>query len=110
MNSITFPEVNKVFAEGNEDYEAHCFIGNSRKGGQNIVSCYRLSFRERLLVLVTGRIWVNITSGNGKLYPMYLSAIKQHVILSRKQARKRNEAIKKAEAKDSESSNHMKAV
>lgn len=103
MKAVRFPECNTVFAEGNEDHETYAFVDNSKKGNKDIVSCYRLSFLERLLVMVTGRMWVNITSFNGKLHPMRLSIIKQTMILTRKQARNRNKAVEEAKSKENPS-------
>ena len=108
MNSVKFPECNTVYAEGDRDYQTHSFVDNSLRGNKNIVSCYRLTRLERLWVLITGRVWVNIASGDGKLRPMYLSVVKRDVILSRDQARKRNKAISKNQ--DSKSPDKLKAV
>ena len=95
MKSFKFKEVNTVFAEDNEQLETHSFVDNSIKGNKDIVSCYSVSFKEALLMLVTGKIWVNVTSFNGKLHPMRLSAVKKDMILTRKQARSKNKAIEK---------------
>lgn len=110
MKSIIFKEVNTVFAEGNEQLETHSWVDNSINGNKDIVSCYSVSFKEALLMLVTGKIWVNVTSFNGKLHPMRLSAIKKDMILTRKQARNKNKDVEKAKVKEDSAAPSMHAV
>jgi len=98
MKSFKFIECNAVFAKGNEEYEAHAYVDHSPKGKKDIVTCYTLTKMERLMVLLTGKIWVNITSVNGKLRPMRLSVLKQHMLTSSKQRKKNKKAQKKMKA------------
>lgn len=98
MKSFKFKDCNIVFAEGDLNHEAHAYVDPSPKGNKDIVLCYALTRMERLMVLLTGKIWVNITSMNGKLRPMRLSTLKIDMLTSRKQ-RKKKEKAEKAEKK-----------
>lgn len=60
---IRFPEQNKVLAPPPEtkDYEiAPLPIWTD---GEQCVSCWKLSWRERLHALITGRVWCAVLSG-----------------------------------------------
>ena len=89
MRSFKFKEVNKTFAEGDEQYKAHAFVDPSINGQKDIVTCYTLTWREKLMIILTGKVWVNITSVNGLLRPMRLSVIKKEFLLTRKQGEKK---------------------
>ena len=93
MKPYKFPEINTVFAEDNPQFKTFAYVDRSRKGSKDIVICYKMTFMEKLMILLTGKIWVNITSGDGKLRPMRLSVLKQDMLTSRKQ--RKIEKIKK---------------
>ena len=40
---------------------------------ERVISCWSMSFRERLKVLFTGRIWVHVLNFKQNLQPQYLS-------------------------------------
>jgi len=94
MKNHKFPEINTVFAEDNPQYKTSAYVDPSPKGSKDIVVCYKMTRMERLMVVLTGKVWVNITSGDGKLRPMRLSVLKQDMLTSRRQ-RKKIEKIKR---------------
>lgn len=99
MKSIKFNESRVVYAEGDPVYETHAYRDDSPKGQKDIVICYKLTWLERLMVLFTGVIWTNITTLDGNIRPMRMSAVKSHMITNRKQRREIDKAKRKVKKK-----------
>lgn len=79
MKPIKFQEVNKIFAENQEEYQPlPAFIKDNPEG--EIVSCWHLSFKERFKLLITGKLWVSMLMFNQPLTPVYFTTIKDEVI------------------------------
>ena len=75
MNLVEFPECNKTYAKDQAQYRplpAHDF--DSEDG--RIACCWMLSWRERLVVLVTGKIWHQILTCSLPLQPQLLTVEK----------------------------------
>lgn len=75
MNLIEFPEQTTVIAEDQPEYlplPAHMF--NDPQG--RIACCWQLSWKERLRLLVTGRLWHQVLTFNQPLQPQHLSVKK----------------------------------
>ena len=87
MKSVKFKESGIVFAKGDPIYETHVYMDQSVRGEKDIVVCYKLNFWERLMVLVTGRIWLTQTTYDGILRPLWLTTIKKQLLTTRKQRR-----------------------
>ena len=79
MNPIKFKEQNVVYAEDQPEYQP---LPVYRKGGHQgeLVSCWSLSFRERVKVLFSGKVWLAIWTFNRSLQPLKLSVHKEDVI------------------------------
>lgn len=80
MKPIKFKEQNCTFAEKQPEYvplPAHR-VKYSPQG--EIISCWGLSFFERIKVLFTGKIWVSLWSFNNPLTPSYLTVNKEELI------------------------------
>ena len=72
MELIDFPEKNVVFAKDQPEYlplPAHRFAGDAEG---RIAFCWRLSWRERLRVLLTGRLWHQVLTFGHPLQPQIL--------------------------------------
>lgn len=70
MRIIEFPEQTTVYAEDQSQYHrlpAHCF--GDAEG--RIACCWQLTWRERLRVLFTGRIWHQVMTFHQRLQPHY---------------------------------------
>lgn len=87
MKSVKFKECRIVFAKGDPIYETHVYMDQSVRGEKDIVVCYKLNFWERLMVLITGRIWLTQTTYDGKLKPLWLTTLKKQLLTNRKQRR-----------------------
>lgn len=73
MELIGFPEQTVVIANNQPQYRplpAHRFDGD-RKG--RIAFCWALSWRERITLLIRGRIWHEVLTFNHPLQPQLLS-------------------------------------
>lgn len=85
MDPIEFKEQNVVFAKDQPQYRPLPALIKPGPEGE-VVSCWGLSFRERIRVLFTGRIWVSLwsfmdISGNlNPLTPSRLTTVKQEMI------------------------------
>jgi hypothetical protein len=83
MKPIKFPEHNIVYAEDQPEYlPLPVFKNNSPQG--ECVSCWKLSFRERLRILWTGKLWVSLMTFNKPLTPSYFTTKKSDVLISTK--------------------------
>jgi hypothetical protein len=72
MKPITFPEQNHVIAKDQPEYKplpAH--IAHNQQG--EIVTCWKLSFRERIRLLFFGRLWLSVWTFNRPLQPVFLT-------------------------------------
>ena len=79
MKPIKFKEVNITYAKDQPEYQPlPAFKNNSPEG--EIISCWHMSFKERIRVLFTGRIWLELLSFNKPLTPSFMTTKKSEVI------------------------------
>lgn len=79
MRPKKFKEVNVTFAKDQPEYlPLPAFKNNSDFG--EVVTCWNLSFKERLRVLFKGEIWLSLMTFNKPLTPSFLSTKKSDVI------------------------------
>ena len=79
MKPISFPEHNVVYAKDQPEYlPLPAFKNDSREG--DVISCWQLSFTERLRILFTGKLWVSLMSFNKPLTPSFFSTKKSDVL------------------------------
>lgn len=67
MKPIDFPQRNVIFAEKQKEYlplPAH------RTSEGEVISCWQADWRERLVFLFSGRLWLSQLSFNNKLQPL----------------------------------------
>lgn len=79
MKPIKFKEQNCTFAENQPEYLPLPALKVGNKEGQ-VISCWKLSFMERLRLLITGRLWVCLMSFNKPLAPSYFTTKKSELI------------------------------
>ena len=80
MKPIEFKEQNVVFAKDQPEYNPlPAFKADTPQG--EVISCYKLSFVERLQILFTGKLWVSLMSFNKPLTPQFISVYKSDVFL-----------------------------
>lgn len=79
MKPINFPEANIVFAKDQPEYEPlPAFREDSPQG--EVITCQKLSFKERLIVLFTGRVWLAMLTFNKPLTPIFMSVKKSDML------------------------------
>lgn len=67
MKPCDFPEKNVVFAKDQKEYLP---LPAYRSGDGRVISCWSLSWRERLVVLLRGRLWLSVLTFNQPLQPL----------------------------------------
>lgn len=68
MTPVRFPEQNVVFAEDQPQYQPlPAYRGPAPVG--EVISCWRLTWRERLRLLVRGRLWLRQLTFGDLLQP-----------------------------------------
>lgn len=79
MKPKHFKEVNTIFAKDQKEYvPLPGYLNPSEKG--EFIFCMGLSFFERIKILITGRIWINLLTFNKALTPSFLTVHKSQVI------------------------------
>lgn len=79
MKPLEFKEQNCVYAKDQPEYQPlPAFKTNDDMG--TVVSCWGLSFKERVKLLFTGRIWVGLATFNKPLTPSFLTINKEDLI------------------------------
>lgn len=78
MKPIKFKEQNCIYAENQPGYLPLPAFKDSGSEGQ-VISCWKLTFIERLRLLFTGRIWLALLSFHEPLTPNYLSTKKSDI-------------------------------
>jgi len=75
MKPIEFKEQNVVFAKDQPEYQPLPALRLDTPSGE-VITCWGLSWKERLRVLFTGKVWVSLLSFNKPLTPSLLSTDK----------------------------------
>lgn len=76
MKLIEFPEQTVVIGKDQPEYKplpAHKFEGDQQG---RIACCWALTWRERLQVLISGRVWQQVLTFNKPMQPQLLTADK----------------------------------
>lgn len=72
MKPVKFKHQSIVFAENQPEYQPLPALRLDGPEG-NVISCWKLSFKERIRVLFFGRVWLNLMSFNQPLTPSRLA-------------------------------------
>ncbi len=72
MKPVEFKHQNTVIAKDQPQYMRLPALKIDNPGGE-VISCWEMSFKDRLKVLFTGRIWLSLLSFNKPLTPSYLT-------------------------------------
>jgi len=78
MKPVEFKHQNIVFAKDQPEYQPLPALRIDSPTGE-VVSCWRLSIKERLQVLVFGRVWLSLMSFNKPLTPSFLAVNREEV-------------------------------
>jgi len=80
MKPIKFKEQNCTFAESQPEYQPLPALKDEISEGCPVISCWKMSFKERLIVLFTGKLWVNFLTFKKPLQPSYFTVYKWEII------------------------------
>lgn len=79
MHPIEFPEHNAVFAKDQPPYKPLPVFKEESSRGE-LISCWQLSWRERLRILYTGKLWLAMLTFNKPPMPMLPTTQKSDVL------------------------------
>lgn len=79
MKPINFKEANVTFAKDQPEYQPLPAFRNDSPQGE-VVSCWQLSFKERIKILFTGKLWVSLLTFNQPLTPSFFTVDKKDLI------------------------------
>ena len=77
MRPTKFKESNKTYAENQPEY-LPLPVFKSIDG--QVVSCWQLSLRERIKLLITGKLWLCLHTFNKPLQPIFMTTIKSELL------------------------------
>jgi hypothetical protein len=78
MKPVEFKHQNIVFAKDQPEYQPLPALRIDSPTGE-VISCWKLSFNERVKIVFTGRVWLSLTSFNKPLTPTYLAVNRKEV-------------------------------
>ena len=79
MKPIEFKEQNTIFAKDQPEYQPLPALKMNTIEGQ-VISCWKLSFKERMKLLFTGKVWMSLMMFGNPLTPSYLTVNKKELI------------------------------
>lgn len=81
MKPIEFKEQTAVYGKGQPQYIPLPVFVNKGENGE-VVSCWQLSFWERLRILFTGKIWLSLMMFGRPLTPSKLTTKKSDLLVT----------------------------
>ena len=69
MNPIEFKEQNKIYAKDQPQYLPLPVYEDNEQGGR-VFHCWKLTFKERIKLLFTGKLWINVLNFGEPLQPI----------------------------------------
>jgi hypothetical protein len=79
MKPITFKECNVTFAKDQPEYQPLPAYKTGTMHGE-VISCWHLSFKERIKLLIHGNLWIAMMTFNQSLTPIYPTVDKAEII------------------------------
>jgi len=80
MKPIKFKEQNVVFAEDQPEYLSLPALKIKSDEGY-VITCWKMSFLEKIKVLFTGKIWLCLLTFNKPLTPIKFSTKKKDIFI-----------------------------
>lgn len=82
MKPVDFKDSNICYARDQEEYQNLPAI---KFPNGEVVSCWKLSLKERLIVLLKGRVWLALLSFNKPLTPSFMAVNRKDVYLKKEE-------------------------
>lgn len=80
MKPIKFKEQTCTFAKDQSEYGQLPAHMSDTEDGIVVTSCWSLSFKERFMLLITGKVWVKVLTFGNPLQPLDLTTVKKEAI------------------------------
>ena len=80
MKPTEFKHQNIVYAKNQPEYKPLPALKLDTQEGE-VISCWKMSLKERLIVLVTGRVWLSLLSFNKPLIPSFMAVRRKEIYL-----------------------------
>lgn len=78
MKPVEFKHQTVIFAKDQPQYQPLPALKIDSPEGE-VISCWKLSVKERIKIVFTGRVWLSLMSFNKPLTPSYLSVNRKEV-------------------------------
>lgn len=78
MKPVSFKHQNIVFAKDQPEYQPLPALRIDSPQGE-VISCWKMSFKERIKVLFTGVVWLSLLSFNKPLTPSFMAVNRKEV-------------------------------
>ena len=78
MKPVEFKHQNIVFAKDQPEYQPLPALKLDTPTGE-VISCWKLTARERFKIIFTGRIWLSLMSFNKPLTPSFIAVNQKDV-------------------------------
>ena len=78
MKPIEFKGQNTVYAKDQPEYQPLPALKLDSSNGE-VISCWKMTFSERMKVLFTGKVWVSLMCFNKPLTPSYITVNRKEV-------------------------------
>lgn len=78
MKPVEFKHQNVVFAKDQPQYLPLPALKLDDQGG-TVISCWKMSFKDRLKMLITGKVWLSLMSLDEPLTPSYMAVNRKEV-------------------------------
>lgn len=79
MKPIKFKEQNLVISENQTQYLPLPVLSKNNQEGE-VICCWNLSLKERIKLLLTGKLWVSFLTFKRPLQPSYFTVNKEELI------------------------------
>lgn len=89
MKPIKFKHQNTTYAVNQDEYMNLPALKLDTEKGE-VISCWELSFKERIKILFSGKIWLMLVSFNKRLTPSFLSVYRKDVYFHPDDVKKTN--------------------
>ncbi len=81
MKAVDFPESNQNIAEKQDEYITLPAYRDKNDPNGYLITCWKASFKERLLFLFTGKMYLSIMTFNKPLQPLIMSVDKWSLLV-----------------------------
>lgn len=77
MRPTKFKEHNVIYAKNQPEYQQ---LPALKGEDGTVISCWKLSWKEKIKLLITGKIWLAVMTFNNSFQPVFITTEKKEVI------------------------------